>query len=368
MASIHPRTSRTGATTFQVRWREAGRQTSREAPTLPAARRLKALVEAHGTYADGMAIAGVPTVAEQAEEYLQHHTRGNDDTRRDYRRIFDQHIAPTFADLAVSAVTPQLLTAWGAGLVMADKTRANVTAVMSGILESAVPEWLPANPWRKVRLQKRDGPRETHFLTSADFALILAEIPEGFRLLVTTLATTGLRWGELAALDVRDLDLRGPAPVLKVTKAVKHRDKQGDEPGIPKTRKAVRHVTAPAELADVFRAAVNGRRIYDPLFTNTVGRRVRRSTFHGSVWSPALDRAQGKGLAFRPRIHDLRAAATTWLIEAGMRPDEVADLMGHESIDTTLRIYRRMNPESGRRAAAAMSRVLEQAVARELEG
>jgi hypothetical protein len=189
MASIHPRTSRTGATTFQVRWREAGRQTSREAPTLPAARRLKALVEAHGTYADGMAIAGVPTVAEQAEEYLQHHTRGNDDTRRDYRRIFDQHIAPTFADLAVSAVTPQLLTAWGAGLVMADKTRANVTAVMSGILESAVPEWLPANPWRKVRLQKRDGPRETHFLTSADFALILAEIPEGFRLLVTTLAT-----------------------------------------------------------------------------------------------------------------------------------------------------------------------------------
>jgi integrase len=51
-----------------------------------------------------------------------------------------------------------------------------------------------------------------------------------------------------------------------------------------------------------------------------------------------------------------------------MRPDEVADLMGHESIDTTLRIYRRMNPESGRRAAAAMSRVLEQAVVREVEG
>jgi hypothetical protein len=46
VASIHPRTSRTGATTYQVRWREAGRQTSREAKTEPEAEELKAKVEA----------------------------------------------------------------------------------------------------------------------------------------------------------------------------------------------------------------------------------------------------------------------------------------------------------------------------------
>lgn len=368
VASIVTRERADGTTTYQVKWREGGKQASRTAPTLEAARRLKGLVDAHGTYRDDMATPGVPTVAEQAEVFLEHHTRGNEDTRREYRRIIDQHITPTFGSLSVTAATPQLLSTWGNGLVMADKTRANVTAVLSGILESAVPEWLPANPWRKVRLTKRDGPKSQPFVTPADFALILAEIPEAFRLLVTTLATTGLRWGEVAALEVADLDLRGTAPVLAVTKAVKHRARQGDAPGVPKTSKAVRHVTAPAELSDVFRALVDGRAPDAPLFTNRAGHRVRRSTFHGSVWSPALDRAQAAGLGFRPRIHDLRAAATTWLIEAGMRPDEVADLMGHESIDTTLRIYRRMNPESGRRAAAAMSRVLAAAVRPEVEG
>jgi integrase len=250
---------------------------------------------------------------------------------------------------------------------MSDKTRANVTAVLSGVLESAVPDWLPANPWRKVRLPRTDGPRDRHFLTAADFGIILAEIPEHYRPLVAVLGTTGMRWGEAAALTVADLDLSSGLPVLRVSKAVKHRARQGDAPGTPKTQRSVRFVTGPAELADVLRAQTAGRAKTDPLFPTVKGKRLRNSTFHTLVWQPALDRARGKGLAFRPRIHDLRAAATTWLIEGGMRPDEVADMMGHESVDTTMRIYRRSNPQAGRKAAAAMAHILEQATRPQLD-
>jgi integrase len=124
----------------------------------------------------------------------------------------------------------------------------------------------------------------------------------------------------------------------------------------------VRIVTAPAELADVLRAQAGDRSKTEPLFTALRGGRLRNSTFHTTVWQPALDKAQTQGLGYRPRVHDLRAAAVTWLIEGGVPIDVVADQMGHESVTTTFNIYRRVNPESGRLAAAAMSAMLATAV------
>jgi integrase len=46
------------------------------------------------------------------------------------------------------------------------------------------------------------------------------------------------------------------------------------------------------------------------------------------------------------------------MIEGGVPIDIVADQLGHESVTTTFNIYRRVNPESGRKAAAAMDAVL----------
>ena len=368
MASIHERTRADGTLSYQVRWREDGRVVSTTCPSPRAAKKVKAIVEATGTYSDEMGREDVPTVADQLEIYLRDHTRGNGDTQRDYRRIYDQHIAPAFGELALTSLTVPMLTKWGRGLTrkdrrghgqpVSDKTRANVTAVMSGLLESAVPDVLSANPWRKVRLPKTDGPREAHFLRAEDFGLILAEIPEHYRPAVLILGTTGLRWGEASALTVGDVEIRGALPVLRVTKAVKHRARQTDAAGVPKTEKAVRLVTAPPELADVIRALVDGRPKAAPLFPTVRGKRLRNSTFHTLVWQPALDRATAKGLPFRPRIHDLRAAAVSWLLDAKLDPWEVADMMGHESIATTMEIYRRANPEAGKKAAAAMSGLL----------
>jgi hypothetical protein len=42
-------------------------------------------------------------------------------------------------------------------------------------------------------------------------------------------------------------------------------------------------------------------------------------------------------------------------------------MLGHESVTTTFGIYRRVNPESGRKAAAAMGAVLERVVTPQLE-
>jgi integrase len=372
VASIHKRETETGAVRYQVRWRVDGKARTKVAHNYAAAKSIVREVELHGDFlGEPEDITGIPTVDQQAETFLAEHTAANEATRRDYRRIIAWHITPPLGHLKVTQLSTSTLTRWARGLTrhdrghegepLTDKGRANVTAVMFGILESAVPEHLPANPWRKVRLARTDGPKEQHFLTWDDFGILLAEIPEHYRPLVATLGTTGLRWGEAAALTVGDLDLSSGLPVFRVTKAVKHRAAQTDQPGTPKTDKSRRYVTGPVELVDVLRGLTDRPRTA-PLFPTVNGKRLRNSTFHTLVWQPAVTRAVEAGLPFRPRIHDLRAAATTWLIEAGMRPDEVADHMGHKNVSTTLEIYRRSNPEAGKKAAAIMGAGLRKAI------
>ena len=363
MASIHKLKDSGGKrVVYRVKWRENGRQTSYTALTPREANRVKALVEAHGTFTDEMARPDVPTVAQWCDRYLEQATRPSADTVEGYRRMLARHVTPALGELAITAVTPEVARHWVNGLRMADKTRHNVVSLFSGVLRTAVEDgYLTRNPLSSIRLPRTDPPTDFRLLTPDQLRVLVSEIPEKYRPLVVTLAGTGMRWGEAAALNVGDVDLA--AGVARVTKAVKHRARQDDAPGLPKTRRSVRQVALPPQVAAVL-GPLTLRPADAPLFTNSVGKRVRRSTFHGSVWSPALDRAQDPArhgdlaLPHRPRIHDLRAFATTWMIDHGIQIDLVADQLGHQSISTTFNVYRRINPEAARRVAAAMGEVL----------
>lgn len=367
MASIHERQRSDGTTAYQVKWREDGKGQSRTCDTPAAAKRLKALVDAHGTYLDEMGRDDVPTVAQVFTDYLATATRASAVTLRDYRRLGDRHIIPVLGELAITAVTPAVVRTWANGLGGKLKSRRNVFGLLSGVLATAVPEYLPANPCKGIRLREDPTPDERHLLTSEELAVILEEIPEHYRPLVATLAGTGMRWGEVAALTVGDADLRADPPYLRVSKAVKHRSTQRDAPGTPKTKRSNRRVILPAQLPPVI-APLLDRPRDAPLFPTPRGNRIRNSTFHTKVWQPAMDRATDRevhgdrALAHRYRIHDLRAFAATWLIEEGVPLHLVADQLGHESVNTTFNIYRRVNPDGARAVAEAMGRVMGRAL------
>ena len=358
MASIVTRHNLDGSTSYQVRWREDGRQTSATAPTMTAARKIKALVDSTGTFRENMVVPGVPTVTEACDTYLATNRRANADTIAGYRTMLERHVTPKLGGLAVTALTRDQVEEWALALDVSDKTRHNVVSLLSSVLARAVQDGhLSRNVAYRLDLRRTDPPRERHLLTIDDLALILDATPERWRPVIATLAGTGLRWGELEALTVGSIRPGDPFR-LSVTQAVKHRARQGDAPGVPKTKRSVRPVPLVPDLVPVVLALAEGRPASEPLFVNRVGRRTRRSTFYDSVWTPALDRAQLAGLTWRPRIHDLRAFATTWMIESGVPMHDVADALGHESIDTTFGIYRRTNPMAARRIAAAMSKVL----------
>jgi integrase len=81
--------------------------------------------------------------------------------------------------------------------------------VLAGILDDAVADRrLAANPSRGVKLPRKT-PKARNYLTATQASALADESKHPD--IVLLLATTGLRWGEMAALRVRDIDLGVPA-------------------------------------------------------------------------------------------------------------------------------------------------------------
>jgi integrase/recombinase XerC len=170
------------------------------------------------------------------------------------------------------------------------------------------------------------------------------------RALVELLYGGGLRVGELAALDVRDVDLhRGDVRV---------RGKGGVERVVPLPEQARRAI---ARYLDARRAP---GLLSQPLFTAL---RVRpggaRRLDTRDVRRILRARAVSAGLADRVHPHRLRHSYATHLLDMGADLREIQELLGHRSLSTTEKytavsaerlseVYDRAHPRSRRPPAA----------------
>lgn len=166
------------------------------------------------------------------------------------------HVKPVWGDYPIGEVTYTAVQDWVAGL---SKQRSATTvlraySILSGILRDAVRDGrLPANPVEAMQLpRKKPAPRR--YLTIRQVET-LANASQGRATLVTTLAYTGLRWGELAGLRVRHVDfLRRRIRVEENAVSVAHRIVVGT----PKSH-ANRSVPFPAFLAEDLAALCEGK-------------------------------------------------------------------------------------------------------------
>jgi integrase len=139
------------------------------------------------------------------------------------------------------------------------------------------------------------------------------------------LSLTGLRWSELRALRVADLQT-APFPSLRVVRA------QSDgyaEKGTKTYRGRIVPLTARAlELAA---ARVAHRSASDYLFTSSSGAQLRGDVFRRAV------RVQGTGPG--RTLHHLRHYAASHWLRSGVPVHQVAKWLGHANPSTTLKVY-----------------------------
>ena len=177
----------------------------------------------------------------------------------------------------------------------------------------------------------------------------------------------GLRWGEVAGLRVRQLDV--DARTLAVTETVVRGRKGVVGFGEPKSAAGRRTLAVPPEPMNMLCEHLGVRGVSKDdadalVFTSPDGRVLRYSNWLRRAWWPASvaaglgrmvkDKATGKvkyaGLAF----HDLRRANATGLVAAGVDVKTAQGLLGHSDSRLTLDHYAQLVTELSEAAAAAM--------------
>lgn len=232
------------------------------------------------------------------------------------------------------------------------KTVANYHGLLAAIFKDALQKDLVRkNPCVGVKLPARDVSTEDEgdktFLTEAEFVALRAAMHADSRDLLTVAVGTGLRWGELTALRVDDLQLFGATPHVSVRRAWK-RNGTGEFAvdgegrfylGSPKTRESRRRVSLSPPLTAVLRRAIKGKALDELVFPAPAGGRLDQGTWYAARWQVAVQAARKKGMAACPRFHDLRHTHAAWLISAGVPLPVIQKRLGHKSIKITVDVY-----------------------------
>lgn len=154
-----------------------------------------------------------------------------------------------------------------------------------------------------------------------------------YRALVLLATFGNMRWGELAGLRRRYLDLDGRR--VRVVETVYEFGQLVK--GTPKSGASKRKITLPELIMPELRRHLDTYSAPGPdgfVFVGVKGGQLRRSNF-SKPWAQALAKA---GLSDDLHVHDLRHTGNTLAAEAGASLGELMNRMGHSSTRAA-RIY-----------------------------
>lgn len=267
------------------------------------------------------------TVGDLSELWLTNVDRLKPSSQRVIRIAWDKHVKPVWGHRVVRGIKPSHVQEWintqdrGATTI-----RRNHNA-LAQILDIALKDGLiESNPARGVRLPSKPKGKKV-FLSMGEVER-LANASK-YPTIVWTLATVGLRWGELAGLQVGDLDLdRGRIRVQRNAVTVGHRIEVG-------TLKAgdSRVVAAPGFVCEMLRKQARGKLPAAWLFPARDGEPMRLPDSGG--WFSVA--AESAGIDVTP--HGLRHVAAGLLVSAGANVKVVQRQLGHASAAMTLDVY-----------------------------
>jgi len=280
-------------------------------------------------------------------------------------------ILPVFGRLPLGAIRPTDIRSWIAALQedgLAPATIAGIYRTFSKIMKTAVIDGLISrSPCIGIDLPKQTSHQEMKFLEPAQVEALADAIEPRYRALIFMAAYTGMRWGELAALRVRRLNLlKGTVDVSESLAEINgHFHIQPPKTGKPRT------ISLPRSLSEMLGEHIGHYPSEDGfVFSSPEGKPLRRN-FYSRNYLPALI---ASGLdpelclctnrqcqkRHRPiyRFHDLRHTCAALLIAQGAHPKEIQERLGHSTITLTFDRYGHLFPSLDERLRDGLDKMI----------
>ena len=261
-------------------------------------------------------------------------TRLREHTIRTKKYIVELKILPYFGNKRVNDITVADIRQWQNELIKMGYSPTYLKTInnqLSAIFNYAVRYYdLKSNPCAKAGSMGKSKAEEMDFWTGEEFRKFIDSVMNKrlSYMAFMTLYWTGMRLGELLALNLKDVDLE--KRTITITKSYQRLGKK-DVITPPKTPKSKRVITIPEFLAadikdyidSLYELQENGRLF--PITKYYLEHEMQRGIKESGVK--------------RIRVHDLRHSHASMLIELGFSPLEIANRLGHEKVETTLNTY-----------------------------
>ena len=322
---------------WEVRWRSGGRQCSRSFATRKDAETYESQIRVDRRR--GLMIDYSKEnllFKEVALEFLQQRDYKKESTRVRNTSIINKHLIPQFGELRVREMDTVHFQEGVATWVHEGKKRRTIDrqlAVLSSVMKFALSKrYIPLLPNGKPERPVATKPHR-YSMTVDECRELISAIHPVYRPLLTIAIVTGMRWGELAKLEIADLDWS--------TQTLTIRDAKTDA-GNRKIRLSQFEMECINEhLSQTGRTMVQKD---EPLFVShqtdrqtgkVIGQRLNYSNFRSRIFKPA---AMAVGLP-ELQIHDLRRSSATLLVDLGTPLKIIQERLGHTDIRLTMNIY-----------------------------
>lgn len=242
-----------------------------------------------------------------------------------------KRLSPALGAMAVAAVDERHLDAWYQWLAAKGLAQGSVVRFRSSLSSfftwAVSHKYVAVNPVASAPAPKpKEEPVEMKPFSEEELAEVVAactEQHEHYGPIIELLAYTGLRWGELKALRVGDINTV-PFKGLHVTRS----QSEGQKVKATKSNRG-RLVPIPNAVWPTVEKLAEGKSFDELLVTGPNG---------GQLWAAAFKRGvkwdeHGRGR----RLHDLRHTAACLWLARGVNSGSVKQWLGHASIATTNR-------------------------------
>lgn len=264
-----------------------------------------------------------------AVTYLEKYAKPNKRTW-DTDELHIKSLNTFFGELYLFQIKPELIEQYKSQrkekVAVATVNRA--LAVLKGIFNRAI-DWgiTDTNPVRKVKMFKENNAR-VRFLTEAEIATLLSNCTERLRTVVVLALNTGMRKAEIQNLKWQDIDFDNGIITL-------HHTKNGEKRFVPMNQAVINALNAfPKYQTSPY------------IFCNEKGTPYN--------FRKSFETAMRKSGIFDFKFHDLRHTFASHLVMRGIDLNTVRELMGHKTINMTLR-YAHLSPDHKAKAVHLLS-------------